>query len=452
MIIYKIVIFLVISLGFIYLFKYHMTKIEYFEDGNNAGLSVSEIAGSAIASAANKTQLASTSANSSVGTPEEIAVKQVSPECKSGNWWDEKPIKAIRSKLWGASYNLVFQPEGNINTPVLVPINNPNSQAPPGCLSVTQTGWHESAMCADKNVDQRWQIKKISSQQDFETAMSAAQQEGATTGFTYGYKMDKVDYPFFIVVSKDYQSQALYYNGSALGVRPIGNYDDQKWDILSHEIKDPIVTHDFNYYSKLTPEMQPIGSQTAGSQISGFQDLSSNPQALAALLQSIIKPPNTGGAFGVEGPLKINVEMDDAIISQFVNPSSNNNNTTSNNATSNTITEPFENQSADVYYPKKPMNIDVTLNYAMSMANQTSEQTATDINGTETIDINEVDAEGNLIKVGETKMSKQNGETKTTKEGTQQTCNDTKCHPDMTEWITKPYPCRACVPNNSEAW
>lgn len=434
--IYKIVIFTAITIAFLYLFKYYMEKIERFED---TGLSVNNIASNSI--------------KASETPVEEEKEEQVEEnKCDPGDWWDKQPIKAIRSKLWGASYNLNYATDGNIKSTVLIPINNPNASSPTGCLSVTKTGWHEVALCADKNINQRWEIKKISNKEDFETAVNTGKDQG-TIGFTYGYKMDKVDYPFFIVVSKEYPSQALYYNGSALGVRPIGNYDDLKWDILPHEIKDPVVTNDFNYYSKLTPEMH-ASDPVQSSQLSGFQTLSNNPQALTALLESVMKKPNTNGAFGVTGPLKINVEMDNAMINKLsgdnessVDLSANSVDTMVNNiASGNTVTEPFTNNNP--YYPKKPMNIDVTLNYSMSPANQTSEQTKTSDDGTETVDINRIDNDGNLVKVGETKMNKKSGETKTTK------CDDTKCHPDMTEWISKPYPCRACVPNNDagELW
>jgi len=407
--IYKIVIFLVITLSFLFLFKHYMEKLELFANNSNSiGMSVNDITGDSL--------------NAAVAPVVETVVAE-NPEvkCKAGDWWDDKPIKAIRSKLWGASYNLTYQTNGNINTPVLIPINNPNSSTPAGCLAVTETGWHEVAMCAEKDVNQRWQIKLINNQEDFETAITTGKSNG-TVGFTYGYKIDKVDYPFFIVVSKEHPSQSLYYNGSALGVRPIGNYDDLKWDILPAEIKAPIVTNDFNYYSKLTPEMHSSGNgEQVGSQLHGFQDLSSNPQALASLLQTVLKQPNTGGDFGVtNGGLKINVEMDDAVINQLtsdgmnvpsVNTSISRNmasNVSGNNVSSSTVTEPFTNFAP--YYPKKPMDIAVTLNYSVSSANQTNEQTKTSEDGTEIIDINKVDEEGNLIKVGETKMNKKSGD------------------------------------------
>jgi hypothetical protein len=434
---YKLILILVVSGLFLYLFKNYTSTKEGFEDnndnnGNNEGMNSSEIAASV-----------TEEANMTVDNNTEDETTQEVDNCKPKVWWDEKTVKAIRSKLWGASYNLIYQPDGNINTPVLVPINNPNSQAPPGCLSVTKTGWHQSAMCAEKNVDQRWIIKKISNQEDFEKAMEQAKTEGGTTGFTYGYKMDKVDYPFFIVVSKDYPSQALYYNGSALGVRPIGNYDDQKWDILSEEVKDPITTNDFNFYSKLTPELQAsqssLESNMMGTVLSGTQNLMT-PEALKALLDNVMKQPNTNGAFGVTGGLKINVEMDDGIISQLAG--GNNGVVNASNNSTETI-EPFTTKVS--YYPKKPMDISVTLNYATSNVEQTKQKKDTKID-TKIVSIQDIDPEGNLINIGETEMKMVDKDTG------RKLCNDTQCHPDVRDWIGKPYPCRGCVPNESETW
>jgi hypothetical protein len=436
---YKLILILVVLGLFIYLFKNYTTTQEGFEvnntgntgnTGNNEGMNPADVAANAVAAAANMP-----SENNTEET-EEVE------SCKPRDWWEDSPVKAIRSKLWGASYNLIYQPDGNINSPVLVPINNPNSQAPPGCLSVTKTGWHQTAMCAVKNVDQRWIIKRISNQQEFEKAMEQAKNDGGTTGFTYGYKMDKVDYPFFIVVAKDYPSQALYYNGSALGVRPIGNYDDQKWDILAEEVKDPITTNDFNFYSKLTPELQAsqssLDSNMAGTALFGSQNLMT-PEALKALLENIMKQPNTNGAFGINGGLKINVEMDDGIISQLAGDSGVVNVSNSlNNSTE--IIEPFT--SKVVYYPKKNMDIAVTLNYATSNVEQTEKKKP----DTEIVSIQDIDPEGNLVNIGETEMKMIDTETG------RKLCNDTKCHPDMRDWVSKPYPCRACVPNESETW
>jgi hypothetical protein len=430
---YKLILILVVSGLFLYLFKNYTTTQEDFENNNNVnnsnneGLNPSEIATGAVEAA-----------NIVLETNTEEEDEETVDNCKPKDWWDENPVKAIRSKLWGASYNLIYQSDGNINSPVLVPINNPNSQAPPGCLSVTKTGWHQSAMCAEKNVDQRWIVKRISSQEDFEKAMEQAKNEGGTTGFTYGYKMDKVDYPFFIVVSKDYPSQALYYNGSALGVRPIGNYDDQKWDILADEVKDPIVTNDFNFYSKLTPELQAsqssLESNMNGTALSGTQSLMT-PEALKALLENVMKQPNTNGAFGVTGGLKINVEMDEGIISELAGD-----NYIVNDVVNTETIEPFTNKVS--YYPKKPMDIAVTLNYATSNVEQTEKKKP----DTEIVSIQDIDPEGNLVNIGETEMKLIDKETG------RKICNDTQCHPNMQDWISKPYPCSACVPNESETW
>lgn len=375
--------------------------------------------------------------------------------CVSGNWWDNGPIKAIRSKLWGASYNLVYQPDGNINSPVLVPINNPESNAPAGCIAVSGTGWHQTEICQEDTVDQRWLIKKITNQSEFETIMASALDTNHTVGFTYGYRMDKVDYPFFLVVSSEHPGQALYYNGSALGVRPIGNYDDLKWDILNTEVKDPIATNKFNYYSKLTPELQMSKSSVTSAMPSATlsnQNLLNDPQAIKALLAEVLKQPNTNGEFGVStnnGGLKININMDEAMVSQLAgsNGVSNNSTNSTNNAT---VIESFTNSNTSIY-PKQPMDIAVSLSYSTAnifKPTQNSTENVTGVvsnNGNVQVPVQEIGPNGELITVGYTEMTMKNDTGRTL-------CDENACHPDMKDWLQKPYPCSGCVPQSNETW
>lgn len=434
---YNKIIITLVSILILYFLYQHYKITEQFE-----GLNPNNIAGDAINASATTNNVTNNATNNITNN----ATKTES--CPStGDWWDNGPIKAIRSKLWGASYNLVYQPDGSIKTPVLVPINNPESDAPAGCIAVSGTGWHQSEMCNEQAIDQRWLIVKIANENDFQQAIDNAKNKENTVGFTYGYKMDKVDYPFFLVVSAEHPGQALYYNGSALGVRPIGNYDDLKWDILMNEVKDPIVTNKFNYYSKLTPELQmspsSVSSTAQSAPIGGSQNLLNNPQAIKALLADVLKQPNTNGEFGISsnnGGLKININMDDAVVSQLagVNEPTSNNNTT--------VTEAFTNKVGS--YPKKPMDIAVTLNYATSDLTGNSSSTNNNVNnvsGSVQVPIQEIDADGNLITIGKTEM-------RMTDSDGRKLCDESLCHPDMRDWMNKPYPCVGCVPSNNDNW
>jgi hypothetical protein len=447
--IYKIAIIAVFVCLTIYLFKDYINNYEGFE-GNNENNTQNTVNNTQ--NTVNNTQNTENNGISigdvingaSEGASEEIGNEENNEEvdkCKSGDWWDEKPIKAIRSKLWGASYNLIYDDEGNINSPISIPINNPNSKSPPGCLSVSDSGWHETKQCVENDTTQRWKIVKINTKDDFVKAIEVGKESGGTVGFTYGYKIDdKFDYPFFIVVSAEYPSQALYYNGSALGVRPLGNYDDQKWDILDHRIKEPIATNEFNYYSKLTPELRTSpssldsGIQSAG--VNGSQNLGNNPQAMAALLSNIMQAPNTNGAFAVKDGLKINIEMDEAIMSQLSDTGA-----SANNNTANTTIEPFTNSVP--IYPKNPMDIKVTLDYNSAKAPKPENNKATTNTSDETVAIQQIDIQGKLVTIGNTTMQANDG---------RKLCDDTACHPDMRDWDVKPYPCRACVPGEEETW
>lgn len=427
--IYKIGVIILLTVLVLYSFKYYVNT-EGFEndngEGNNEGLSLEDIQSGASQGAAESPE--------AEGEGEE---KTEQESCDPGNWWDKGPVKAIRSKLWGASYNLIYDENGSLNSPVSIPINNPSSQSPPGCLTVSDSGWHETAVCVDDNVKQRWKILKITNQSEFEKAIEAGKENNGTVGFTYGYKLgERMDYPFFIVVSAEYPSQALYYNGSAIGVRPIGNYDDQKWDILQNPVKEPIATTEFNYYSKLTPELRTsqssVNSGIQGNGIAGVQNLAGNQQAMAALLANVMQSPNAGGEFGVKDGLKVNLQMDDAMIAQLTGEE------VASNNTANTTIEPFVNNIS--VYPKKQMDINVTLDYNTAQAPQTPSGKA----NVESVAVQQIDAQGNLVTVGNVDVAMQGEDGRTL-------CDDTLCHPDMRDWRDKPYPCRGCVPGE-ETW
>lgn len=463
--IYKIAVILFFTIVSLYLFKHYLNDsepVEGFENGNNNGENNgNENANVNGGNNVNGNNINSNNANGLSlnnivdGASEGVNASENNnnnsnnnsnndvPECKPGNWWENGPIKAIRSKLWGASYNLIYDENGNINTPVSVPINNPNSQSPPGCLTVSESGWHETATCVENDVKQRWKILKIGTQEEFQAAIDAGKENGGTVGFTYGYKLDKFDYPFFLVVSSEYPSQALYYNGSALGVRPIGNYDDQKWDILPSPVQEPVTTTDFNFYSKLTPELRTSQSSLAsgmqGAGLSGGQSLG-NQKAMAELLSNILKKPNTNGEFGVTDGLKVNIEMDNAVISQITGDAVAANNTPANNASANTtVVESFVNHVPT--YPKKSMDIEVTLNYSTAQAPKPSQQAAP---GVTKVPIQQIDSQGKMVTLGnvDVDMIGEDGRT---------LCDDSLCHPDMRDWASKPYPCRGCVPGE-ETW
>lgn len=357
-------------------------------------------------------------------------------ECKPKDWWEDKPIKAIRSKIWGASYNVVSQPTDNIKAPFMITINSPNKNAPPGCLSVNRNGWQVTEICNEQTSSQRWKAHMINNQDEFEGAMAKAKEVEMGVGFTYGYRIDKVDYPFFLVINVENPALGLYYNGSALGVRPLGNYDDMKWDILQIAIPEPIITNKFNFYSKLTPEFQihapPNSGSLASQPIAGQQNILANPEVLKQMIQSVMATPTQNEIYGVDGPLKINIEMDDDMISKITGSEA------SNNASGDETIETFTSNQAS-NYPKNPMDIKVTLAYDMAEVTQTNPNTTTQV-----IPDYEIDPQGSLVEMGKTTIVKRSGD--------RVKCDESLCNPNMDDWVSKPYPCRACVPNSSDTW
>lgn len=405
MLILILVVLVIIYFGYHHYINANQTK----ESFNTAPITVGSIA-----SGINQGVASATATVSSTPTTLNI--------CNPKNWWEEKPVKAIRSKFWGASYNVIPITEtGNITTPVLVPITGPNNKTPGGCISISGNGWHESVMCSTTTSNQQWIIKLINNQADFQLVLDASKNSDGTSGFTYGYKMDKVDYPFCMVISRDFPSNALYYNSSALGVKPVGNYDDQKWDILPENVEDPIATNKINFYTKLTPELQVAHSNiNNGSSLSNLSNFGlQNNQDLMNMLQQILKTPSTTGT---ATPFKVNIEMDKDVLSGL---------------TSQTIEEPFTNQTHNSLNPKKPIDISVTLGYNTQAYNGSS------ASGIKTASVTspsyQLNANGELVQTNKnTAISSK--------------CNESLCHPDMNEWSPKPYPCKGCIASSGEVW
>jgi hypothetical protein len=169
----------------------------------------------------------------------------------------EKPIRSIISKMYGKVINIYpVPPVDQIPTQrFMIKING---QA----LSVNKDGTYGLVLSNNEDVRQHWELNLIRNTGDFITALN---------GSSNGYNVNKVSYPFYIcrsvhdITSGNGVIRALQYEGGYISVRPIGNYDNQKWDISNSQLESNVKIHNTllqpnslndsefsygNYYSK----------------------------------------------------------------------------------------------------------------------------------------------------------------------------------------------------------
>jgi len=67
-----------------------------------------------------------------------------------------------------------------------------------------------------------------------------------------GYHLDEAKFPFFILKSNQDHSKALQYQDGNVTVRPLANYDSQKWDLSFEKVEGVIGAHKRDAESRLT--------------------------------------------------------------------------------------------------------------------------------------------------------------------------------------------------------
>lgn len=103
-----------------------------------------------------------------------------------------------------------------------------------------------------------------------------------------GYDIDDAKYPFYILKSLVDPSKGLQYQDGNVMVRPIANYDSQKWDVSTERIEGVIGAHRRAFTSKLTG------------------DVRSNPDELGS------------NEYGDMDKIKIKLNLDNQVLNSFL--------------------------------------------------------------------------------------------------------------------------------------
>jgi hypothetical protein len=153
------------------------------------------------------------------------------------NWWDTKPVRSIISKHLGVSINVCPKESidcntGNINSQYLVIIDSPNPSKPSGALKVNDDGTFGIVIKNSNDNKQLWNIVRIEKKEDLVNLLKTGNNQPV---------VKEVVNPFFVVVwsesNKSNQiKKVLQYENGVVSVRPLGDYEHQKWDISQNPV------------------------------------------------------------------------------------------------------------------------------------------------------------------------------------------------------------------------
>lgn len=144
-------------------------------------------------------------------------------------------IKSIVSKFDGKMLNVVFLQNDPTNKTLC--ISSPVAEN--ANISVNSDGTLSQELKMTSNPSQQFRILKITNSQDYSDHL------GDNSFGANEFNDEATKYPFYILKSVRMEGWCLAYEPGNLFLMPIGNYNNQKWDVSN--IKNPsvsVITHD----------------------------------------------------------------------------------------------------------------------------------------------------------------------------------------------------------------
>lgn len=187
-------------------------------------------------------------------------------------------IKSIVSKYTGKVLNV----EANGEPPssiVTMPFFNEKSQKMN--LSVNMDGTYSIVIPNKNSTKQQFLLIFIDSAETYAKHIPLKNEN-------LGYNINEANYPFYILKSHYDITKALQYQDGVVMIRPLANYDSQKWDISYDKIEGVIGTHKKTYESKLSG------------------DFRANPDELGS------------NEYGDLDKIKIKLNLDNQVLNQFL--------------------------------------------------------------------------------------------------------------------------------------
>lgn len=188
---------------------------------------------------------------------------------------EDKPIQAVVSKYSGKTINIVpiGQPP---TTKCIIRFYGNNA------LTMNDDGTYSVGLSDKENIRQQWLITQINSVDKFRAVIPK-------NNINMGYSLEKSDYPFFLLISAYDNSRCLQYDNGSILVRPIGNYDSQKWDISYQKVENALATHKKNPISQLSGDFRLDADQMSSNEYDDkFDKIKLNLNLSSDTLQSLI--------------------------------------------------------------------------------------------------------------------------------------------------------------------
>ena len=256
------------------------------------------------------------------------------------DWWDENPVRSIISRSYGTSLDvLASTPSANLDSNYIIPIKNPNNNNPVGCITINLNGTYTISLCDLGNGNQHWNIVKVNDEDAFREII------GNDTSVN-----ESENYPFFMILSVADRTRALSYSRGSISVRPVGNYEDQKWLVSQEQSGSLTPVIEYNQHMGLSPEyVNRVDSVDSGDTSSvsipsiNNQNIVSKLDQILEVLGEKVNAPSSG--FGEKdtgtGPIQLNINFAQDPINSSPN----------NNPQANLVPETFQNINSNTNSP-----------------------------------------------------------------------------------------------------
>ena len=270
------------------------------------------------------------------------------PQAPQLDWWEENPVRSIISRSYGTALDvLASTPSANLESNYIIPIKNPNNDTQVGCITINNDGTYTISLCDLGNGNQHWNIVKVNDEDAFREII------GNDTSVN-----ESENYPFFMLLSVADRTRALSYNRGSISVRPLGNYEDQKWLISKEQMGSLTPVIEYNQHFAISSEhvdrVDSVNNTSVSTPNINNQNIVSKLDQILEVLGERVNAPSSG--FGAkdsgDGPIKLNINFGQDGTNHSLNNSSN------NNSQSNTVSDTFQNTNSNTNLP----NTDVVLN------------------------------------------------------------------------------------------
>lgn len=156
---------------------------------------------------------------------------------ESSNVSNDLPSSII-SKMSGRVININFMTNDPNNETIFIPSPTSHNKN----IVINADGTLSEEVIRSSDVNQQWVLKKITNVSEFNQLLGSNSNQG------YNTTSSCITYPFHIIMSnapsKKNPNYCLAYEPGKLFARPIGNYDNQKWDVSQQKLNGKsICTH-----------------------------------------------------------------------------------------------------------------------------------------------------------------------------------------------------------------